>query len=674
MSVQYKSPAFTTTNQYIRYGIIVLEKSQNPQANTSKIDVIVVAWRTNQGYTTYGTGESEVWVEGFTYTEEIGRSQVISYNSYTELFRREFTIHHNEDGTKNCYIAAQIEHSQFTTDVNGFSFDLTTIERYAEISQTLASKTETTVSINWTTDAIVDSLWYSTDDGANYTSVAIAEGTSGSYTISGLNASNIYNIKTKVRRKDSQLNSESTALEVTTYDYPYANSMPNFVIGEQLTVGIYNPLGRLITVSMVGNDNTEYGSESISGTSLSGFNSAAWQTWLYSTIPNAQSGAYKIKVVYGQITRTQNGGTYSVNAQNCSPQIGTLTYADTNANTIAVTGDNQKIVRNLSTVLYSATGISGRLSATIVSCVVAVNGQSYSLTLSGTSASGGNAVIDSAMSVAATLTVTDSRGLTSSQSVTVTILDWTLPTAIISLQRKNNFYSETYITVDADFSYLDGENVGTITYKGKKAGDSTYTIQGTLQDNVQSTFTADNNYDWEIVVTLTDIFNATAVYTLHLSRGQPIIYFDRLRSSVGVNCFPQHDNSFEVNGKTIVDLIYPVGSIYLSTGNTSPATLFGGTWTQIEDCFLLAAGQTYSAGSTGGEAAHTLTVNELPEHQHSLLNTDSGGSYGDFTTYGVEESSNLGDTGNVRTSNVGGGQAHNNMPPYLAVYVWQRTA
>lgn len=62
--------------------------------------------------------------------------------------------------------------------------------------------------------------------------------------------------------------------------------------------------------------------------------------------------------------------------------------------------------------------------------------------------------------------------------------------------------------------------------------------------------------------------------------------------------------------------IYPVGTIYWSTKSTSPASLFGGTWIQIKDRFLLCAGSTYSAGSTGGEATHTLTVAEMPKHDH----------------------------------------------------------
>ena len=70
---------------------------------------------------------------------------------------------------------------------------------------------------------------------------------------------------------------------------------------------------------------------------------------------------------------------------------------------------------------------------------------------------------------------------------------------------------------------------------------------------------------------------------------------------------------------SIADVLYPVGSIYLSTSSTSPQTLFGGTWQRIQDRFLLCAGSTYAAGKTGGEAEHTLTVNEMPSHTHQAL-------------------------------------------------------
>lgn len=117
---------------------------------------------------------------------------------------------------------------------------------------------------------------------------------------------------------------------------------------------------------------------------------------------------------------------------------------------------------------------------------------------------------------------------------------------------------------------------------------------------------------------------------------------------------------------------YPVGSIYMSVNNINPANFFGGTWEQIKDRFLLACGSTYSNGSTGGEATHKLTVEEMPSHNHWVpainyeaqpsSNTNVAG-----TTYHKNKASQ-------NSNDTGGNQAHNNMPPYLAVYVWKRTA
>ena len=150
------------------------------------------------------------------------------------------------------------------------------------------------------------------------------------------------------------------------------------------------------------------------------------------------------------------------------------------------------------------------------------------------------------------------------------------------------------------------------------------------------------------------------------------------------------DKNVSVNGKILIDLIYPIGSIYMSANNVSPQIFFGGTWEQIQDRFLLAAGSSYSAGSTGGEATHTLTMDEMPAHQgHMYDNFDSSGYVdrgGDTNSYYVNSSASGYATYENRPYKVvsgnefvmqgytrGGSVAHNNMPPYLTVYMWKRT-
>ena len=125
--------------------------------------------------------------------------------------------------------------------------------------------------------------------------------------------------------------------------------------------------------------------------------------------------------------------------------------------------------------------------------------------------------------------------------------------------------------------------------------------------------------------------------------------------------------------------VYPVGAFYFSASSDNPATLFGGTWTQIKDTFILAAGTKYKAGTTGGEATHTLTAQEMPNHYHDEYAGNDGGDSSAPSGYiGWPSISYTSDktwlAKLAKTSGTGGGAAHNNMPPYLAVYVWQRTA
>lgn len=124
--------------------------------------------------------------------------------------------------------------------------------------------------------------------------------------------------------------------------------------------------------------------------------------------------------------------------------------------------------------------------------------------------------------------------------------------------------------------------------------------------------------------------------------------------------------------KTIFDLIYPVGSIYLSVSPVSPADLFGGTWEQIQDTFLLAAGLNYEAGTTGGEAEHELTVEELPSHRHMMNGLETDRVEGGYVAARSATFSQQTDDGTTWTDYTGGGLAHNNMPPFLAVYMWKR--
>ena len=130
-----------------------------------------------------------------------------------------------------------------------------------------------------------------------------------------------------------------------------------------------------------------------------------------------------------------------------------------------------------------------------------------------------------------------------------------------------------------------------------------------------------------------------------------------------------------IGSNFVLDNVYPVGSIYMNVNSTNPGTLFGGTWEQIQGKFLLGMSSSYPAGSQGGEAEHTLTISELPNHTHSIIGYSASGN--DYSSSDAELSFTYNTTmkgWSGRTASVGNNQAHNNMPPYLSVYIWKRTA
>lgn len=139
-------------------------------------------------------------------------------------------------------------------------------------------------------------------------------------------------------------------------------------------------------------------------------------------------------------------------------------------------------------------------------------------------------------------------------------------------------------------------------------------------------------------------------------------------------------NETKMSKEQILDMFYPIGTIYQTTDTRfDPADTWGGTWERIKDRFLLAAGDTYTGGSTGGEATHKLTTQELPSHQHEMIVNNEGSSSSWVPTFDgyiiktdcvTQSKKNY--QAKLAQNGAGLDQAHNNMPPYLVVCTWKR--
>lgn len=285
--------------------------------------------------------------------------------------------------------------------------------------------------------------------------------------------------------------------------------------------------------------------------------------------------------------------------------------------------------------------------------------------------------------VTVTAAVKDARSRSSGLvSKDITVLEYSKPSVTAVAYRCNSSGD-----ADPEGAYMKVGFTSTITsLNGKNSASytiayGTTTITGTGTSFTSDVIACDVSRVWSVEIKVSDDLDSTtataaipiAFTLMDFYRTGEGVAFGKVATRDGFDCAMDayFSGNVTIGGRLLVNLIYPVGSIYMSVNNVSPQTFFGGTWERIKDRFLLAAGDTYAAGGTGGAATHTLTVSEIPSHYH-VIGTESGTITKD-TPYIAGATGGAGGRGVSATDNAGGGAAHNNMPPYLTVYMWKRT-
>ena len=463
---------------------------------------------------------------------------------------------------------------------------------------------------------------------------------------------------------------------------------------------------------------------------------------LAAQIPNATSGTVVITC------KTYNGstliGTKTVNLtinvpSTVTPTISGVAVSDT------VSIDSQTLVEKYGAYIQNKSIPKATINASASYSTI----KQYKVTYQGTSLlSNTNEVtiglLTQTGSVTIAVEVTDGRGRTASSEITITSLAYNSPSVSATVIRcnqdgtANDDGAYMKVTCKTTITALNDINSKSVVLTYKRKSETSWTTAKTwaaysIDEAVIISADADSSYD--IKLTATDDFSGSdpATFTTEIGTTEAIMDFksDGKGMAIGkaseqdgleVNWAAQFNNDVNINevnfkpsdsfkehwaailnGETpsgtnpLLDLIHPVGSIYWSINITSPEILFGGTWEQIKDTFILAAGDSYSAGSTGGEAKHTLTTSEIPAHTHGskslvgyLYNVASQASGTPVTAQGIcslSGSEKHGYAVNSKTAadcitidashehnSVGGSGAHNNMPPYLVAYCWKRTA
>jgi len=408
-------------------------------------------------------------------------------------------------------------------------------------------------------------------------------------------------------------------------------------------------------------------------------------------IPSAISGVGQITVetYNGTALIGSSSKTFTASlASSVVPTCGTLSVSEANSIVSALSAGYIKGHSKLLMTIGTSSGIYG---SSISSYKITVDNQTFSTqsATSGALSANGNLVV--------TGTVTDSRGRTASKTATITVVDYTSPKITANATRKVGATTTMVVAIAGTIASLSSKNSATYTIKSKLKSGSTYTnpvsnqaITGTTINITKevTTYAVASSYDVQVIVT-DKLSSTTSTLTLPTDKGM----LDLNKDGVGIGKY-REKGDLDVNAdlttmyskgtttfKTlIVDLVYPVGAIYLSVNSTSPATLFGGTWavwgTGRVPVGINTGDTDFSTiEKTGGAKTHTLTTEQMPSHTHPITNSSyPEGVQGAKSGYGYTEVAlNRSNYGNY-TESAGGGQAHNNLQPYITCYMWKRTA
>lgn len=521
-------------------------------------------------------------------------------------------------------------------------------------------------------------------------------------------------------------------------------SAPNFNDTQNPTIGYSNPAGNNVSSLQARIENAagnsayvQYRDINKTGSSYTYNLTEAERNVLRAACQNSKTLTVKfvIRTIIGGNTFWSTADR-TLTIVNGEPTF-SAAYADMDEDTLAITENNQQIIRNQSYLQINLTNVSAKKSATISSARAVINGTTYNGTATSASTYRINVgTINLSSNSTAAVTVTDSRGFSTTQNLELSVLNWQLPTAIITTARQSHYYTPTTLNVDADYSYLDGKNAISIKYRyepvttlpatnlfdysssynaspnsppsaitvtlnvdGSLTAAGTYetasppicsvvdptditsilengetytlsqtdenasfyayviatqnggsseiysTAEGgaisfvvdtttydqysigvtldpsdfgryeqfniteafslvkddsggwsawqTLQDNVPVVVNLNNEQAWNVQVVVADKLGST-IYNTVVSRGMPIVYFDSILSSVGINCFPAGEKTLEVNG---VNAIRSVMTRYLPADLTN---LTPNSYVKINLTGVTSFGDSLTATNDGG--------------------------------------------------------------------------
>lgn len=418
---------------------------------------------------------------------------------------------------------------------------------------------------------------------------------------------------------------------------------------------------------------------------------------LASGIPNSVGGSGKIFIdtYSGTTLLGTSSATLTANVpSSVVPTLSSVTLSDTNSKVSAIL-TSPNFLQVLSNIAVNFTGATGAYGSTIQAYKAEIVGKNQS-----TNSNGGTlGIMNYNGTYTVRATVTDSRGRTSAPfDKTITVLEYFLPVFYFEATRIGSDSQTIQVKRNAKIAPISvggtQKNTMTITFRTSLAGKNTWTTSqtgggswtaiNTLTDSLDSlsgVFSVSSSYDIE--GTISDRFSGDIKFSDTI--GTKVVVSSKDKDGrhgfgrIADKSLPAGSvdiaGVFAMAGKQLLDIFYPIGTIYESTKPDNPSTFMGGTWSRFGNGRVLVGvdetDPTFNVPlQIGGEKSHTLSIQEIPSHTHGFR----GGGENNYVR--VEPSSTYGYSGNSdkTTTATGGGQAHNNLQPYVTVYRWQRTA
>lgn len=714
---------FTSNNYKGRTLELSISATPNPIDNTSTLNWTLTSAGGTSNY--YSISETTIKING----TQVYHKGHTSWDTYVFPAKKGSTsgslvVAHGTDGKKIVDVVFKTSVYRGVIEDYGGKMELPDIDRSGPtVSFSVSNITTDGFKISATASTKCDMWEYSTDNGSTWTSFSTTDATSASTAVTGLTVNTSYNVKVKARRTYNHVYGTSPAVTAKTLGQAAINSCPAFYADAE-TVTL-NPNVTVYEASFTEKVIVKSGS-----TTLFTFGSFSWAAGTSNiaiTLTDAQKQTLLQAMQKSTLTLSIVIETYSGSTLIGTSALNTVTAKTSNENSCPiwespyiswedtsdcadVTGDPTIMIQGYSHLVVTALGVTARNYAKLSTYTVTVADK----TISSSSPVLDVGKIDTVGEHTLTLTVTDSRGHIAHITRNVTVLEYEPPKITkCTVRRANGIDDVIQLSFTASMHVIkpDGENdVNSLVnasyrYKLTSEGDSlddysdsvpitsdvVRSSTGTsLSFDTKQLLSLDNDYSYNFRLYIKDRVGQSITYYV-IPKGIPALAIRK--DKIGINTpDPQYAldvvGDINLTGKLLrngVDLIYPVGSIYMSVNDIDPSTIFGGIWEPIQDRFLLAAGSVYEAGSTGGESEHTLTIDEIPAHDGHLEGNDYSSSGTDglyldkssMRTYGTSGRGwTIQSVNEVVPAGVskGGGTPHNNMPPYLAVYMWKRTS